>query len=426
MTKQIVLQFYAGGGANGLGQIMMAEAGEYLSGVSLREISDATAAGSVGNFTALTSLQKRENPNISVFTLLRTQFRETAKLTICGAQREEQLVNGVIHDIHHSLHSPRNPFVDRSTSNFWNRFTKSFKSRASCAVLKDKTGLIHLDPTPLADMITSSFGEITLNDIDQPYFSYALDQSEGDFVCFSNLGKSDALPIQKNNWSDAILLNKGGDYTLRDVVSASIAAPTLFQSHKTNGNHFIDCASFQSPLGLVRNLLRMMSEDVHIHVLYMGTGRQENDVTSPETYNNLGSIHSQHAYINDIAMATLRREMRELRDVYSDKVTVHQIDAVLPSEYNGHAFARDPFNGSNLYMDAIEDITGDYIANNESLIRRPFEMVAEAKARSSSVDPTVVRLPCISNENHAPAQLPQAKSTRWSIGRVLGMGRTPV
>ena len=416
LTKHIVLQFYAGGGVNGLSQIMMAEASEKLSGVMLRDVVDITAAGSVGNFTALTSLQKRINPDISVFTPLRETFKTVAKETMCGTKRQEQLVNGVTHDIYHALNAVASPFVDTMKSGIWGRFTQSVKNATACAVLKDRTGAIHLDPTLLSDMVTQSFGDMSLNDLKSPYISYALDKNKADFLCFSNL-QAVETPFLTSGWSDAILTDKGGDYKLRDVVLSSIAAPTLFESHEAGGDHFIDCASFQSPLGVVRNILRMSGQDTHIHVLYMGTGRQDRDVLSPQKYNNLGAIQSQRSYISDIAMATLKREMKELHDIYSEQVTVHQIDAVFPNEYKGHDFIRDQFNGSDSYLNVLEELTEDYIVKNEGNIRQPFEVVAEAREKASIQDPTIARV-------SVPALQRLGKQAAQRLGSLI-VGRAP-
>jgi|GEM_PF-2711775 len=250
-------------------------------------------------------------------------------------------------------------------------------------------GSVHLDPTPLSEMVVQCFGmDKTLNDLPKTFVNFAHHHESGEHVCFSNIQQTRPEILSDGQWKDCFLNNHGGHHKIHDTVMASIAAPTLFPAHQIDGNHYIDCASFMSPLPIIKNIFAMAGKNkngLHVHVLYMGTGIQKNLNASATEYNTKGTLKAQKEYINFRAMAHLKQEMRELREHYSKQVTIHTMDIEIPSQYKGHEFAHDPFNGSNTYLSAIEDITATQIENNPDIVVAPLERIAEAQ--EESIDP---------------------------------------
>lgn len=390
MTYNVIVPFYQGGGGNSLAQIIMAEQAEILTGQTLSSLSDIVVAGSAGNFAALTSiLPNRTEGDQSAFTQLRRSFKHTAKQSICGILRKDQLVRTTGHDLHHSIHEPENPFIDPQRSGYLSSITQTLAATASPLLFKDKTGDLHLDPTPLRDLMAECFGsETTLNDLEKPFLNFAMHYESDEMVCFSNIDKRRPRGLSSGEWKDYFLPNHGGQHTVIDTVMASIAAPTLFPSHNIAGKNYIDCASYMSPLPVIKNIFEMAGkhkENVHIHILYMGTCHQSGIIKSADDYNKRGSIQTQRAYIDSTSLSSLGRDFREIRGHYPDCVTIHEIDIDLPTLYNDQAFLRDPFNGSLKYLNAIEEMTKAAIKAKPDIVVAPMERVAEAK--NTSVDP---------------------------------------
>lgn len=428
MKKTLFVTHWSGGGVWGLKQIIQAAYMEDVTGVRMADLADLHISSSIGSVPANALLVPNPDnagqPKFKAGDLIEP-FKDCASQIFGRDGIHKHYIENTQHDIRQTLSCGDQRIL-----------------RLASRVLPDRTGRLHKPHELLANFIHNYIGDFPMGHLMKSSIVQAHHMETRGRACFMAL-KPDMF--DDSVWDHGLVCRHGdGNMSVKDVVMATTAAPTVFNAYKIGGQSFVDFDHIYSPLAVLQGALECLHEKPNglvvgpqhispftpqVRMLRMMCGNQAKlawDATAYANHGPLAMIQDFHASESQdqqkVDYAIMRRQFGA-GNIVSIGADLSHLDTETPDMPSSSIF-----NGNRSNLRKIEDFAWKYARSQRDAMLRYADMVTETRARENIVDPSTA-FGGVANSNVAVAGMPVAATMppksgffKGLLSRTLGFG----